>query len=112
MRVQKGDTLYSIAKKFNLSVSDLITYNQLISNTLTIGQILRLTPINDIPLGSSCFGDSYSEPNYITYIVRRGDTLYSIAKKYGVTVDTILKLNNLPGSNLSVGQVLKIQQVS
>ena len=110
--VQKGDTLYSIAKKYNLSVSDLISFNQLMSTTLTIGQTLSLSPVSDIVMGSTCFGQSYEEPQYITHIVKRGDTLYSIAKKYGVSVDSILKLNDLSNASLSIGQILKIQEVS
>lgn len=110
--VEKGDTLYSVAKRFGLSVSDLISYNQLMDTTLKVGQTLSLSPVSEIVMGSSCFGNSYKEPHYITYTVKRGDTLYSIAKKYGVSVDSILKLNNLLSTSLSIGQVLKIQEVS
>ena len=46
--------------------------------------------------------------NYISYIVVSGDTLYSIARKYNTTVDTIKSLNNLTNNILSIGQVLKI----
>ncbi|MBR3211136.1 MAG: LysM peptidoglycan-binding domain-containing protein [Bacilli bacterium] len=110
--VQKGDTLYSIAKKMGVSVSDLISYNQLSSTSLMVGQVLYLSPINDISVGSSCYGDVYQEPSYITHRVVRGDTLYSLAKKYGISVDTIVRLNNLSNTNLSIGQILKIKEVS
>ena len=108
--VQKGDTLYSIARKYGMSVSDLIAYNDLDNSVLQIGQVLRLTPVSDIVIGSSCYGSSFQEPTYITYQVKKGDTLYRIAKQYGVSVDSIIKLNALSSSSLSIGQILKIKE--
>ena len=110
--VQEGDTLYSIAKKFHISVSELVLNNQLTSNTLSIGQVLMVQPLyeNDVDVGSSCYGDSYQEIKYVTYTVQKGDNLYSIARKYGVSVDAILRLNQLSSPNLSIGQVLKIKE--
>lgn len=88
--VSKGDTLYNIAKKYNVSVDNLKVFNNLTSNNLSIGQILQ------IPTNSS----------NATYIVKKGDTLYSIAKKYNTTVDTIKSLNNLTNNSLSINQTL------
>ena len=112
--VKKGDTLYSIAKQFGMSVSDLIRINQLTSSQLSVGQklILSSNSSSEIPIGSSCYGDTYQEIEYITYTVKKGDNLYSISKKYGVSVSTIQKLNQLTNTNLSIGQVLKIKEVS
>ena len=86
--------------------------NQLTSNILTIGQVIVLTPIyeSEVPVGSSCYGDAYQEVSYLTYTVQKGDSLYSIAKKYGVSVSSLMKLNELTSTNLSIGQVLKIQE--
>ena len=109
--VKKGDTLYSIAKRFGKSVSDLISYNQLNSTSLKVGQVLYLSFVNDIPIGSSCYGDVYQEPSYVMHTVQKGDSLYSLAKKYGVSVDSIVKLNGLSSTRLQIGQVLKIKEV-
>jgi len=109
--VQKGDTLYSIAKKAGISVSDLIEINSLTSSNLFVGQKLFLTKKDEVGVGSSCYGDNYQEIEYVTYTVKKGDNLYNIAKKYGVSVPSILKLNNLISNNLSIGQVLKIKEV-
>ncbi len=94
--VQRGDTLYSIAQKYNVTVEALKKLNNLITNILSIGQILR------IPVSQE------NEGNQITYIVQRGDTLYSIAQKYNITVEALKNLNNLTTNILSIGQILKI----
>ena len=93
--VQAGDTLYSIAKKYNTTVDTIKSLNNLTSNTLSIGQILKIPTSNE-------------NISTKTHIVQVGDTLYSIAKKYNTTVDTIKNLNSLPNNTLSIGQVLKI----
>ncbi len=111
--VKKGDSLYSIARKYNMSVEDLIKLNNLKTNVLTIGQQLKVVMGMDaIPLGSSCYGEGYVEPTYITHTVKRGDNLYDISRKYGVSIESIKALNNLTSNNLSIGQVLKIKEVS
>lgn len=92
--VQSGDTLYSIAKKFNTTVDELKNLNNLTNNTINIGQIIK------IPTKAS--------DNYIKYYVQNGDTLYSIARKYNTTVDEIKSLNNLTSNILQIGQVLNI----
>ena len=111
--VKRGDSLYSIANKFGMSVNDLITLNNLSSNLLSIGQQLRVIVSNDstIPIGSACYGENYTPPVYVTYVVKKGDNLYDIARKYNVSIDSIIKLNDLSTNNLSVGQVLKIKEV-
>ncbi len=103
--VQKGDSLYSISQRFGLSVLDLMSYNNLTSTTLQIGQVLKLTPSDS---DDSNF-DIETKPIYENYTVKRGDSLYSIARKYDTTVDQIKKDNNLTSNNLSIGQVLKIK---
>ena len=93
--VKKGDTLYSIARLYNISVDDLKKANNLTGNTLSIGQSL-IIPTNNI-----------SEPvNNITYIVKKGDTLWGIAKSFNTTVNDIKSLNNLSTNTLSIGQKL------
>ena len=99
-KVKSGDTLYSIAKKYNISVNELKELNNLKNNNITIGQVLKIK--SNIP------SEEVTEKNY--YIVKSGDTLYSIAKKYNTTVDEIKKLNNLKSDNLSIGMELKIEE--
>lgn len=93
--VKKGDTLYSIANKYNTTVNTLKQLNNLPSNNLTIGTTLNLptSTIND---------------NNNVYIIQPGDTLYKIAAQNNTTVDKIKQLNDLSNNNLSIGQVLKI----
>jgi len=94
--VQKGDSLYSIANKLGTTVSELKKENNLTTNTLQIGQVLRI-PTKEIYEG---------EENI--YIVKKGDTLYSIAAANNTTVDELKKANNLTSNILSTGQLLKI----
>lgn len=93
--VQRGDSLYSIANKFNTTVDALKEVNNLTSNILSVGQVLRLPTVEE------------SAPE-ITYTVQRGDSLYSISRQFNTTVDAIKELNNLSSNLLSIGQVLRI----
>lgn len=88
--VKSGDNLYAIARNYGVSVTDIMSYNNLTSNLLSIGQTLR------IPTTST------------TYTVQKGDTLYSIARKFDTTVDNIKQKNNLTSNTLSLGQKLII----
>ena len=99
--VKKGDSLYSIATKFNISVNDLKNANNLNNNLLSIGQILVI-PIKKI--------DENINISENTYIVKKGDSLYSIATKYGTTVDKLKQLNNLSSNLLNIGQLLIIDE--
>ena len=94
--VKSGDTLYSIASKYGLTVDELKKLNNLTSNTLSIGQQLKVN------------ANQSSSTDSNIYTVKSGDTLYSIAKKYNTTVTDILDKNNLSTSNLSIGQKLII----
>ena len=98
--VKSGDTLYGIANKFGVSLNDLKALNKLTSNLLQIGQVLL------IPVAQG----EETPTNTTTYVVQRGDSLYSIAQKYGTTVATLRQLNNLTTDLLQIGQVLKVPQ--
>lgn len=98
--VKKGDSLYSIANKYNTTVEELKRINNLTSNILSIGQVLKLP--------SDKASDVENEENTISYTVQKGDSLYSIARKYDTTIDRIKDLNNLTTNLLSIGQVLLI----
>ena len=90
--VVKGDNLYSIANKYNVTVDEIKSANNLTSNLLNIGQILVIPGTKD----------------YANYTVQKGDTLWNISNKYGITVNDLMKANNLNSTNLSIGQELII----
>lgn len=97
--VQKGDSLYSIAQRFNTTVDKLKELNNLTGNNLSIGQVLII---------SEATGPETPSDDYILYTVKRGDSLWNIAREYETTVDAIVQLNNLGTTALSIGQTLKI----
>ena len=97
--VKKGDSLYSIARLYHVSVADLKIANKLTSNVLSIGQVLKIP-------------DIVEKSDTSVYYVKKGDSLYGIAKSYGVSVEDIKKLNNLSNNNLSIGQELLIPGLS
>lgn len=97
--VKAGDSLYSIAQKNDLTVQELKNYNNLTSDVLQIGQTLR------IPIVST---EQIPVDNYTEYVVKSGDSLYSIGRKYGFTIQDLLDYNNLDSTLLSIGQIIKI----
>ena len=105
--VSKGDNLYNIAKRYNINVNDLIEYNQLFNTVLTIGQQLIIPVYNDDNSNDNQNNTNESN-NTITYIVKSGDTLYSIAKKYNINVNNLMEYNNLDSNMISIGQQLSI----
>ena len=94
--VQRGDTLWNIAKKFNTNVNEIKRLNNLKSNILYVGQTLRVPEYYK------------AEDTNISYVVKRGDSLYSIARQYGVNVNDLMKVNNLTSDLLSIGQIINI----
>ena len=95
-RVKNGDTLWSIAKKFNTTPLELKKINNLNNNLLYINQILKVPDFIE------------TIDTNINYVVKNNDTLYSISKMFNVTVDSIKSNNNLTTDILSVGQILNI----
>ena len=97
--VKKGDSLYLIAKRFNTTVNEIIKLNNLKSTSLSINQELK------IPNTSSSTG-----LENISYTVKKGDSLYSIAKQFNTTVNKIKDKNNLTTNSLNIGQILIIER--
>lgn len=96
--VKNGDTLYSIGKRYNISVDELKRINNLTNNQLSVGQQLYLVPLQD---------DIISD-NYVTYVVKRGDSLSSIASNFNTSVNAIKQINNLPSDIIMIGQQLLV----
>ena len=96
--VQKGDTLWNISKKLDTSVDEIKRLNNLNSNLLYIGQVLKVPSFMT------------AEDSNIIYVVKSGDNLYNIAKLYNTTVNDIKSFNNLSSDKLSIGQIIKIPE--
>lgn len=109
-RVVKGETLFSLAKRYHVSVQELMSWNHLSSpSALKVGQELRIhssggnvrssAPITKKPSKSSTY-----------HSVRKGDTLYSVARHYRQSVSNLAKWNGLRKSaRLKVGQKLRVR---
>jgi len=110
--VKRGDNLYNIARNYNIDINILKKDNGLTNNLLNIGQILRIRVTPESVSAEECIGPSYTPPassmNYKLYTVKKGDSLYTIAKANNTTASVLTSLNNLTSNNLSIGQQLKI----
>ena len=102
--VQRGDSLWLIANKNNVTVDELKKANNLTGNTLTIGQVLVIPSSNNQTPPSEDNNVGYET----TYIVKRGDSLWSIANNYGVTVNQLKEANGITNNMLTIGQELII----
>ncbi len=92
--VEKGDTLYNIAKKYNITYEELMNINNLTSTLINIGKQLIVPSINN---------------NTIKYYVEKNDTMDSICNKFKIDITTIMKQNNLNTKDLIEGQLLIIR---
>ena len=97
--VKQGDTLYKIAREFDTTVNDIIKLNSLTSTSLSLGQKLQI-PNSNLK--------NNENQDIDTYVVKKGDTLYKIAKDFNTTINDIKNLNNLQNDILSIGKSLKI----
>ena len=97
--VEKNNTLFSLARRYNLSVAKLKSLNNLKSNLIYVGQKLRV-------VDSKIKNEDNS--NW-TWTVAKGDTLYSIALKNNISIDNIKTLNGLTSNLIKVGQILRLK---
>ncbi len=116
--VQKGENLWSISKKFGTSLSDLKQWNNLTDNTLAFGTTLTVAK-NELAIATTnTTANSFKKNNSLAaaskkegtnYLVKRGDSLFTIAKKYpGVSVADIQRWNGIKAADLKPGMKLKI----
>lgn len=90
--VAAGETLFSISREYNITVSELREWNSLASDNLQSGQSLRVAP----PDGG----------NRVTHEVQQGESLFGISRNYGVTIAEIQSWNSLEGTSIEVGRTL------
>ncbi|HZG71132.1 MAG TPA: LysM peptidoglycan-binding domain-containing protein [Chondromyces sp.] len=100
--VKPGETLFSIAQKYNTSVSTIKSLNNINSDTIYANQVLKLEDTASAPAQSSNTGSQSA------YTVQPGDSLYKIALKHKTTVQSIKQLNYLSSDVIYVGQKLKV----
>ena len=100
--VADGEALWIIAKKYGVSTNDLVKWNELANpNDIRIGQNLQVkAPLSERAINKKI----------ITYTVEKGDTLYGISKKFGMSVDDILELNEMSSPDLSVGWNIQVYE--
>jgi membrane-bound lytic murein transglycosylase D len=105
--VQAKETLYGIAKQYNLAVMDLVRWNNLdLQQGIHPGQVIKLTdpqPVTEQPVAAA-------QPTQIIHEVKPSDTLYSVARKYGVTIKELMDWNGKKDFSLSTGEKLKVFQ--
>jgi LysM repeat protein len=107
--VEKGETLYSIAKKYGVSIKELIKLNPEAENGLQIGQKLNLTAKDETKKNITTATLPSDTSKYIYHKVEKGQTMYSIAKLYDVSIDKIYQVNpQLENQGLKNGELIKI----
>ena len=112
-RVRRGDTLSGIAKKYRTSMRAISVANHLNRrHTIIAGKVLKI-PSRNNNIRSQAIASHKIEPGKtLKYKVRRGDNLWNIARKFGTTTKTIMIVNKLPTTALSIGQRLYITSTS
>ena len=107
-RVRRGETLNDIADDYSINVQDLRVWNHLHSNKAAVGQKLRLSEPTDQPRERISFK---RRQDYITYKVKKGDTLGGIASKFdGTSIEKIKSLNGLKNAHLQPGTTIRINR--
>ena len=94
-KIVLNDTLWGLSKKYNVTIDALKKYNKLSSDTIYVGDTLKVPTKAEAALATAK-----------THRVVKGDTLWSLAKKYGTTVSALKKLNNLTSDTIYIGQTL------
>jgi len=118
--VASGDTLYNISRRYGMTVADLRNLNSLVDDTVKLGQVLKVIGSNVAAAPAASATDSsalrpasFSRPAgnvSVDYVVQRGDTVFSIARKFGVSHTDILRWNNPEQlATLQPGQKVRVQ---
>ncbi|MBX7137617.1 MAG: LysM peptidoglycan-binding domain-containing protein [Oligoflexia bacterium] len=109
-KVRPGDTLSSIARKYQTSVADLQALNGLSAGSVRVGQLLRVrsTGVESAKAPSRPVTQASAQPVARTYKVKAGDSLWSISRNLGISVDQLKRANRLSRGTIKPGNVLKI----
>lgn len=108
-RVHEGDTIFGLSRRFGVPVQTIIETNHLPNpNYLTVGQVLYV-PVHAFTLPNMDSLLQYAPAGSRLYVVTKGDTMYSLARRFGVSIAQLMAVNNLSDPNyLRVGQLLII----
>ena len=107
-RVRSGETLSTIAQRYHTSVRRIARANNITkANYIVAGKKLKI-PQRGTAVYASRQYDKSAYGQAATHVVRKGDSLWILARRYGTTTKKIQTLNNLPTTNLSIGQILRI----
>lgn len=105
-KVIEGDTYYNISNAHNISVTQILAWNNLSKDQpLQIGTILKVKPQNTKKTGAT--PQKNTSTKY--HVVTKGETLYSISRKYGISVQSLQVSNNLQNNTIAIGQQLTIK---
>ncbi|WP_372773390.1 LysM peptidoglycan-binding domain-containing protein [Mangrovibacterium sp.] len=109
-RVRRGNTLHYIAKRFGITVEDIVHYNPQAESGIKRGDRLRIPDKDDLARikEKAAKAKEVESSGLQIHIVKTGETLYSISKKYNCSVVDILKVNPNAGQNLAIGMKLQI----
>ncbi len=113
-KVRPGDSLYSIAEKYNTTTYNIKKLNNLNNDLLTIGQTLYIDGDDKLEhIGIDICEDEVDDikDKFDTYTVKQNDSLYKIAKEYNTTVNNLIYINDLKNNLLSVGQKLLVPHI-
>ncbi|TNE72688.1 LysM peptidoglycan-binding domain-containing protein [bacterium] len=104
--VKAKETLYSISRKYSITVDQVKKWNRLKSNDLAIGQVLVVSDPFVKTKETEIFEEIKASAEY--HIVKKGESLFSISKKYSISVADIKRINDLKSNSLAIGQKLVI----
>lgn len=107
-KVTKGETLFQISKQYNISIDELKRINNLPSGTIIPGLVLKL---NEPSAASLNVAKTETTTKTTTHKVISGESLFSIAKMYDISVEELRKINDLGGSSIQTGQILKVTKL-
>lgn len=99
--IKEGETLSQLAKKYGTTVGDIMRFNGMNTDSkLFVGEKVKIPEAGQTVVASTAK----------THIVEKGETLYQLSKKYGVTVNQLRDWNNITGNNIQIGQTLKVSE--
>ena len=110
--VAKGETLYSLSKLYGVSIDDLVAENPALKDGLKTGQTLKIpTSAERVAATAPAKSEKRKKGKFLTHTVAKGETLYSVARKYSVAVETLIADNdNLDPAHVAVGQTLYVRK--